>query len=395
MVPVGTGRPDHGTLKLMTLKHGMTLALATLAAMTIVGCNKGGSDVATVNGEAISSQDYVDYLETKQSFTVNVIGLRTQNNVQQALQTLSQGGSANLTVPQLQTPGFQALRDLITRKVTMQLAKEEGWVSKKEDIDAEINFQKELEENFVKNLQRGRGMSMEAIRNQIEFELAQQYLIKKGITVTDKDVDDYIEANKETQFTEPAEADLQWIMVPTSQKAAVDAELAKGRRFKDVALEMSTDPNRQATGAKAPPSLRVLRTMPEPIRNAVNTAGVNGTTQWFDENGTSFKLYVVGLTKDNPIEITDARKKQVKRTLEIQRGNQAKDINKRILEAVLAAEVDVKNSNLKGMWEEYKKGAENALKQQNAAETILPAEGGATTPNDPNEAPATTGTTGQ
>ncbi len=229
---------------------------------------------------------------------------------------------------------------------------------------------------------------MESIRSQIDFELAQQALITKGITVTDKDVDDYIEANKETQFTEPAEVGYISIAANTVDlQKQVDAELAKGRRFKDIADQFSM------SNAKGQTQNVALRALPQPVQDALNKAGVNGTTAWFPAENNSFvKFYVVSTKKEKPIEITASRKEQVRRELARQRGSQGKDINKRILEELVAAKVEIKKSSLKRMWEAFKQNAENALKQANAADTLLPSTtDGATTPSTGTETDATTG----
>ena len=349
----------------MTFKKGLTLASATLVAFTIVGCNKGGSsDIAIVNGTVISQADYHAYLETKNTFTVDprLLG----NTLQNTLESMAQGSPANMPLPQKQTAGFQALRDLVTRAVTLQMAKEEGFTPDQKKVDAEINFQKELSEGFVKNLQNNLGMSMDAIRKQVGFELAQQALITKGITVTDQDVEDFIKANKQG-FVEPAEAEVLWMVTrDAKKKAQFDSEISKGRRFKDVALELSEDPNKEKVGAmySAVNSTQV-RAFPQPLQEIVNNTEVNASSDWKEENGTYVKFYIASKKKEKDIEVTAARKEQVRRSIALDRGRQGKDLNVKILERIADAKIEVKDKALAPMWEEYLTEAKAELKKMN------------------------------
>lgn len=349
------------------MNKGLTFAFASMIALSLVGCNKGSTDIATVNGAPITESEFYDYLETKTSFTVSPAGV-----TQQQLMAMQQGRSVNMRVPAKQTPGMQALRDLVTRKVTEQLAKEDGFEATKEMIDEEINFQKELDEGFVKNLQQNMGMSMEQIRRQIGFELAQQHLITKGIEVTDKDLDDFIEANRESRFTEPATVNAHMIVVNTAEEAAaVDSELAKGRRFADVAMELSKDPLKEDRGARFP--IEAVPAFPAPIRTAVENVQPNETTDWIQLNENErVKLYVNARTQAKEMDMTGAKREQVRRQLKLQRGQQGKDINETLLKEVVSAEVDLKKSTLKSMWTDYKKELEKELERLETETTTVP-----------------------
>ncbi len=347
----------------MNLKTGLTLATALTTMVLLSGCNKGGGDVAVVNNEPITQQEFYDYLETKSSMVVDPKQV-SQNVLQQALSTMANGGEVNMPLPAGQTPGLQALRDLITRKITIQMAKGEGFEIDNKKIDAEINFQKELNETFVKLLQSNKGLSMDQIRKQIGFELAQQYLITKGITVSDKDVTDFIDANKQ-QFVEPAEASMLWIVVSSeAKKKEADAELAKGTRFREAALKVSEDPDRDTRQAAFPISR--VSALPANLQAVVEKTEVNGTTDWIKDGTNQYKLHMVSKKKEKAIEITDARKEQVRRSLALQRGNEGKDMNKKLMEKLLESKIEVKKSGLDGMWKTYFESVEKQAKQLEA-----------------------------
>lgn len=364
----------------MNVKHGLMIAFALMSISAITGCNSGGSGgggggtVAVVNGEAISEDEYFTYMESKGSMIVDPKGVGNTAILQQALQTMANGGEVNMPLPNGQTPGLQSLRDLVTRALTVQMAKAEGYEATKEKVDAEIAFQKKLRDSFVKDLQNYKGMAMAQIRRQVGFELAQQAVITKGITVSDKDVDDFIAANKQ-QFVDPAEADLLWIVVSTDdQKSKVDQELAKGTRFKDVALQMSEDEAKDTRQAAYPGS-KIVPAMPKQLQDLVGKTDVNKATEWIKDSNKWIKLYVVSKKAEKEQPITPERKESVRRTLALDRGRQGKDMNERILESLVNAEIEIKREGLKVMWDSYMSKAKEALKDVKGSST-----GGNTTP---------------
>lgn len=106
--------------------------------------------------------------------------------------------------------GRQAMNTLVTKTLILQEAsKQKVGVSEKE-IDDEI---KKIEDNLSKQGQKLdqvlgiQGINKEGLEEQIKYQKLIEKMVGKNITVTDKEVTDYIDKNKDTfpEGTNPAE----------------------------------------------------------------------------------------------------------------------------------------------------------------------------------------------
>lgn len=334
---------------------GLYLLASALVAFTLVGCNKEGKgEIAKVNGIAITNAELIEYLEAKPTVRVVIQG-----------QTVD--------VPVQDTLGFQAMQDLVVRKLVQEMAKEEGVTPTKQQVDEEIKLRGEVNAGYVKNLQ-ARGLSMNGIRAQVEVELAQQNLISKGITVTDQEVDEYIKANKD-QFREPAKVEMYWILTTGANKTLADQQLATGAKFQDIATRVSLDPEAKNSGgvfgASRFPGGVPMNALDERIRKAVETAPIGKSTDWIQlpQAGQVAKFYVIRRTEARDIEITAARKILIKRGIQVSRGQETKDIKQTLQTRLKDAKITVSDSSLKGLWDTFEKNLKKA-----ADETKMPTE---------------------
>lgn len=96
--------------------------------------------------------------------------------------------------------GKQILDNLVTRVLILQEAKKQNITIPQEDIDKEI---KKLETEFTQQGQKlsdllaARGMSRKDLEEQIRPRLIIERILGKEVSVTDKEVADYLEKNKE------------------------------------------------------------------------------------------------------------------------------------------------------------------------------------------------------
>ncbi|MCB0825299.1 MAG: SurA N-terminal domain-containing protein [Armatimonadetes bacterium] len=357
----------------MTSKNQILLMSALVLTVGLVGCGKGGSAggsaIATVNGDKITSEELLDQLKSKPSVQVTLSGM-PNDQAQMTLQMLANGAAANVNVAGQQgTLGFQAMRDLITRKVVFQMAKDQGVLPSEKDVEAEIALQTKRKSSYVKELQIGRNMSMRAIKENISFELARNNLITKGVTISDKDVDNYIEANP-ARFTDPAKVDLSWILVGTeAKKGEVDSELATGKNFKDVALAMSDDPNLKKNNGKLaaqPIPTAQLAGFSADLPKTIEATDVNKPTGWVQitiQGQTAFaKFYVHSKTAEKKNEPTAEDRILIKRELGVTRGAEGKEITQDIAKKIAEAKIEIQDPNMKGTWEDYVKQLKETLK---------------------------------
>ncbi len=100
--------------------------------------------------------------------------------------------------------GKTTLDNLITKKLILQEAKKRNVTVTKNDINAEI---KKIEENVksqgstLDEALKTQGMTRAQLNDEIKIQLSIQKMVDKDIKVTDKEVNEFITANKD-QFTE-------------------------------------------------------------------------------------------------------------------------------------------------------------------------------------------------
>ena len=334
------------------MKISKLWALAgTAAAMSLLaGCGKESGSLATVAGEPITLQEFSEYLESKPTVRVIV------NNGQVA------------EVPVAETLAFQAMQDLVTRKVLLQLATDEGVRPSAAQVDEEVKFKTELNPAFIKQLQ-ARGMSMDAIRNQVELDLSQERLLTKGVSVTDEEVEKFIKENPK-QFVEPATATMSWILVnDEAGRTNAQQELDRGKAFKEVAKANSVAPGAmQNEGAF---QITNISQMSPELQAAISKVEPGKTTDWIKTGNGFAKFLVNAKTAEKPLEMTAARKTYLKRQLAIQRGRQGTDLTNRVADKLRESKIEVQERTLKDLWAKF----EERLKAT-AKDTKLPTTSG-------------------
>ena len=102
--------------------------------------------------------------------------------------------------------GKQALDTLVTKSLIMQEAKKQNVTVSQDEINKEI---KRIEDNVKKQGQTLdqvlalQGMDRQALTDQIRIQKTVEKLLGKDIKVTDKEVSDYIEKNKDALGSDP------------------------------------------------------------------------------------------------------------------------------------------------------------------------------------------------
>lgn len=317
----------------------------------MVGCgNKGGGTIATVNGEGISTTDYYAYLELKPDARV-----------------ITESGPATLAVEG--TLGFQALQDLISQQLTLQLGRDKKVFPTDADIQKEITFQKELKKDFMLQL-TSRGMTLDMIRKSLAVDLIQERLITKGITITDADVEKYIKGNPD-EFIEPERVELYWVLVKNSKiQNQVDQELAQGQDFSRIAAKYSEAPNAkqlngrlidQRTG-QAPR----LDGLPPQFKDMIRKMKAGEISDWVRFVDGNAKFFVEKKIASRPVAMDDTKKEYLRRILAKRKGSAARDINKEIMGKLKDSDIKIQKSSYQEPWkralEQFK--VENSLESQ-------------------------------
>ena len=321
------------------------LALAAFALIGMVGCKGGGSDsVAVVNGVAISHKDFEDYLLRKPSVIV-----------------VTNSGPQEAQVAE--TLGLQALRDLVNRQLTLQLAKEMNVAPTADDIAKEIEFRVKRSPNYLTAL-TAQSIGLDLIKRDVELELAREKILTHGITVTPADVDLFIKQNPDKFRTPPQVQALFVVVTNEADKKLVDAELATGQNFVTVAERYSKAPNVRQTQARAGETN--LEKYPPVFRSALESTTEGKTTPWITAGTNQFlKFYVEGKTAASQIKVDDTLRVVVQRQLAVQKGMNATDLQARLLSEFKKSKIDVQMDALKSGW----KSVSDALNAPAASST--------------------------
>jgi foldase protein PrsA len=242
------------------IKKIVSAAVVMMVALTTAGCTMiaktpeaiANTPVAIVNGERITKGE----LEKDP----NTIALLAQVK-QQYGDNYSQNQDAESAI---KTQESQILDQMITEKVLYQKAKELNLLpadSKiKSEADAQIaNIKKQQFGNDETKFQAAlkqqnfteaslEDMFISQLRNQ-EIQTNVSDSVTKNVQVTDKQIQDYYNANKYQYTEKPDTIHVAHILVNTlDQATSVEDRLKKGENFAKVAKEVSQDPGSKDKG---------------------------------------------------------------------------------------------------------------------------------------------------
>ena len=292
--------------------------------------------VLTVNGDTIKAAEYFRRMEYLPGVSRNV-------------------GNVSLVYP----PGFLALEALITERLIFQLAKQKGVMPTDMEIQAELNSMLTDKPTLLNDAALA-GQTRADLEHQIKFQLAQFKIATFGINLTDVEVDKFYKDNP-TIFTIPKRAKLSVIAVSDeATKGKVDADLAAGKPFGDVAKTYSEDITKSQGGEFGTVPIGSL---PEPIRNAINATKIGQTSGWVGmgkEGTTQAKFFLHDMVSEERTPLDAKVRKQIRRQLMMQRGQVKNDVGKELAEIRSKAKIDIANKAFAQM---YKKYQEEYLKQ--------------------------------
>ncbi len=356
-----TGEPNP-------LKNKFWILCVALTGLALAGCGQKGSEqLVTVNGDTLNTDDYTSAMSVKNTARV-----------------ILNGEVAEL--PLAETPGFQTLQELVIRQIVLQLAKDAGVYPTDADIDKEIEFRKKVNSTFMREL-NARGMTVAQIKENVKIELARERLVTRGVNVTKEDVDNFIKDDP-AQFTEPARAELLWMLIrDENRKNQADAELRGGQSFGPVAVKY-TDYNPAQGGQKERYPIDVIAQMPPELQKIVTELNEGQTSGWIRTGEGSAKFMVERKYPSRPRQLDETQREVVRRNLALSRGNAATDLNRRIAEKLKEAKVTVSKEELKTPWqnsekrfrEEYDKLTQGAAAAGTESTSELPKTGAASAP---------------
>jgi len=203
----------------------MWLAAVALGALLIAACGSGtegpsNTVAATVNGKKIMLQE-VERLITQQT----------------------QGKQAQLSPLELAQARLQVLSSLIQREVLFQRSEQEKLLPSEDEITSSINEQKAqtgmTDEEFGRQL-KDQNLTMEALREEAKKDLAIKKLQDKyagKITISDREVEDYFNSNKQ-QFVNNRGVALAMIAVDPADNSAQGIKNDDAKNDTDAKLKI-------------------------------------------------------------------------------------------------------------------------------------------------------------
>ena len=230
------------------------LAVGLFAAVFATACGSdntsvGANDVAVVGDEPISKEQFDELLD------------RARDNYAKNKQQFPAAGTAQYVALRR-----QAMQFLVQRAQFEQKAKDLGLEITESDVDKQMLTIKSqyfgkngkcdaaCEKKYAAEIKK-QGVSDEQVREDVRASVVQNKIyetVTKGVTVTDKDIEDYYKKNKQN-YVQPESRDVRHILV--KKKALAESlyqRAASGENFAALAKKFSEDPSSKAQGGKLP-----------------------------------------------------------------------------------------------------------------------------------------------
>jgi foldase protein PrsA len=158
-------------------------------------------------------------------------------------------GGREITIRELQSAlksqyGSEVLNQMLDREAIRLEGIEAGIQIENAEIERELKRMQqgyESEEQFYKSMKEQLNMTKDELREDVHYKLLLERIATQNITITDKQVDDYIKSHPD-EFKSVVELSIQQIIVSSrDQGNKVVAELNKGGDFAILARDRSID----------------------------------------------------------------------------------------------------------------------------------------------------------
>lgn len=220
-------------------------------------------------------------------------------------------------------PGFLALETLINETLMIQLATDKGVAPTNAQIDEEIARRLKQNPDFMKAFTM-LGLTQADMEYDIRVQLSEFNLTTMGINITDFQVEKYYQENT-PMFTVPKRYRLRLIAVTTdAEKAAVDADLAAGKDFAEVAKKHSkhvTNGNGGLMGDLPEDAIG------ENIKAIVKGLKEGQSTPWMENQGeTKVKVFLEKIYPQEVMKLDDDLKYEIRQNMMLTRGRVKNDV---------------------------------------------------------------------
>lgn len=323
---------------------GWMVPLTTLALIGLSGCGGGQNKPIAKIGDKIISQD--EYLKRTEKIPTPVGILNNQIATQPA--------------------GYNALLQMVREEVLTQMAQQEGVMPTDQQVEERVQRLMQQNPEVKRAVTEQKTLTLDDLRRQVRLNLIQFNLLTKGVTVTEKEIQEYYEKNKRN-FYRPATALVQLLVVTNPEtRNKIDEDLRKGLNFRSVAQKYAQNPVAGVQASETElqieppfannPQGQVLAQ----IANVLKPLKAGEISQWVPAgNNTWARFYVI--TKSSGRQLPyDEVKERIREILMMQKGQQTnRDINEEIAKRLLETKVEIYHEQWK---EQYTKEMENLKK---------------------------------
>ncbi len=282
--------------------------------------------VFSVNGDEIKGDEYYTHME----FLPNMGRILESGNV--------------ISV----TPGLLTIVELINQHLVLQLAKQKNLYPTDAEVDALIK-QTLVDDPQMVTRWVGGGRTEPELRQAFLMTLSRFKIQTEGITVSDQEVSDFYHKNQIPGLTvDPRTVTLRMISVPDADtQKAVDADLASGQPFADVAKARSNDVTESQGGHLGPLPTDAL---PKDVVKLLDQTKVGSSTPWIDEQvgdasapKTIHVKYLVEAKEAEKPKNFDDVKETIRRKMLLDRGAVRNDVEKEISALRQSAKIQISN----------------------------------------------------
>lgn len=294
-------------------RPALLLALSAIPLLTIPQSPE--RLLVVVNGERITGANYYKRMETLPG-----VGAMVAGQFRPA------------------APGFLALQRLMDETLMLQLARQKGVFPTDAQVDAELRARLADNPDFVRAFDM-LGFSDADVRYDLRVQLAEFNLTTMGVNIADAQVNRYYQ-DQIKDFTLPKRYRLRIVAVTTPEaKAKVDADIAAGKAFADIARQHSQDVATRANGG-------LMGDIPEAslganIRPLVTGLRAGQTTPWLTgATGTEMRIFLESILEQRVLPLDDKLRAQIRRDLMIQRGSVRNNLPRLMEEARKSARIE-------------------------------------------------------
>ncbi len=305
----------------------MSITAITLCKLGLI-TNQVQAPVATINGEALTAQNYhrrMEYLP----------GLGRKTSTGQFIEIL---------------PAIATLDTLVTEMLLLQIAKAKGLTPTETEIDQELSYRVRNDSNYVGNwLTIGRTMT--ELRQMLKVERAHFKIQTEGIVVTETDIQKAYDAAKPSRYTIPNRVKLRVITVTDEEsKSKVDDGLKAGKTFESLATQYSTDASKTFGGDFGVVPIEALG---EQVQAGIKTLKKGERTGWLAADKVYAKFQVDAIMPMTIVPLDAKIKEDIRRDLMLLRGAPKVDMVKLLREARQTASISITSPEINKAYKQF------------------------------------------